>query len=103
MIDIFSDIKPQPKLYIADVTVSFDFKQRKNSKTVERNEVTLSKVPIVLNDGRFPTKRYERMFMKRVFDKYGKGSFENSNIRLVKIENCKFSSDLAYKFDYNIH
>ena len=103
MMDIFADFKPQPKLYIADVTVSFDFKPRKNSRTAERSTVTLEKVPIVLVGGKFPTKRTENHFMRRVFERYGKGKFENSNMRLVKLENCKYSSDLAYDFDYEIH
>jgi hypothetical protein len=101
--DIFADFKPQPKLYIADVTVSFDFKTRKNSKTLEKNTITLEKIPIVLNGKEFPTKRTEHNFMKRVFSRHGKGSFENANMRLVKIENCKLTSKLAYKFDYNVH
>lgn len=103
MIDLFEDVKPQPAIYIADVTVAFNFKPRKNSKKVERHSVTLEKIPIVLTDGKFPTKKKEASFMKRVFDKHGKGSFENSAIRLVKLENCKFSSWLAYDFDYNVH
>jgi hypothetical protein len=103
MFDIFADFKPQPKLYIADVTVSFSYKPRKNSKTVERHTVTLEKVPIVLNGREFPTKKTEEHFMKRVFDKHGKGKFDDSNMRLVKIDNCKYSSDLAYKFDYDKH
>ena len=67
MIDIFADIKPNPKLYIADVTLKFNYRPRKNSKTIEQYKVNLYQVPIVLNDGRFPTKETENSFMKRIF------------------------------------
>jgi len=103
MFDIFEDFKPQPKLYIADVTVSYDYKPRKNSRMVERSKITLEKVPIVLNGKEFPTKKSERYFMRRIFDKHGKGRFEDSNMKLIKLENCKYSSDLAYEFDYEKH
>ena len=103
MFDIFEDFKPQPKLYIADVTVSYDYKARKNSRTVERKTITLTKVPIVLNGREFPTKKTENHFMRRVFERYGKGKFEDSNMKLIKLENCKYSSDLVYDFNYDIH
>lgn len=103
MFDIFENFKPKPKLYIADVTVYFEFKPRKNSKDVERHQITLEKVPIVLDGDKFPTKKTKEHFMKRVFEVHGKGSFENSNMRIVKIENKAYSSDLAYDFDYDKH
>jgi hypothetical protein len=103
MIDIFADVKPRPKLYIADVTVRFNYRPRKNSKKVEQHIVNLYQVPIVLADGKFPTKTMEDSFMKKVFRVHGKGKFEESNIRLEKLNNCKFSSELAYKFNYDIH
>lgn len=103
MIDIFEDFKPQPKLYIADVTVSFIYKTRKNSNKYETNTITLEKTPIILNEEEFPTKKYQEDFMRRAFDEYGKGKFEGSNVELVKIENRKYSSDLAYTFDYDKH
>lgn len=103
MIDIFADIKPNPKLYIADVTVKFNYRPRKNSKTIEQYKVNLYQVPIVLNDGNFPTKKTKNTFMKRVFITHGKGKFQESNIRLEKIENCRFSSELAYEFNYDKH
>ena len=41
--------------------------------------------------------------MKRIFMIHGKGKFEESNIRLEKLENCRFSSELAYEFNYDKH
>lgn len=104
MIDIFADIKPQPKLYIADVTVEARYKPRKNSKNVEVYKVTLESNPIVLVDGEFPTSRMRENFLRRTFlARINKGKFENASVRVVKIDNCKFSSELAYKFNYDIH
>jgi len=103
MIDIFADVKPQPKLYIADVTVVFKFRPRKNSKKVETHTVRLYKYPIVLLDGDFPTNTSRNKFLQRVFRTYGRGKLDTSNIKVEKIENCIFSSNLAYKFNYEIH
>lgn len=103
MIDIFEDIKPQPKLYIADVEVRISFKPRKNSSQMETYIVKIDKAPIVLVDNKFPTKKTEESFMKRVFQKHGRRSFEKSNMKLIKISNCRLSSKLAYRFDYDKH
>jgi hypothetical protein len=105
MIDIFADIKTQPKLYIADVTVTGSYKARANSKKVDKIMILLGKVPIVLaDDGLPPTKSMEQKFLSRVYDNHiKKGDFSRMNLRIVAIENITFSSKLAYNFDYNIN
>lgn len=104
MIDIFADIKPQPNLYIADVTVIAHYKAIANSKKVEVITLHLEKTPIVLHEGKFPTDNYRKRFLRRVFDEHiKKGKFETTQIRVAKIENITFSSKLAYKFDYDKH
>ena len=85
------------------MTVSFRYRHRKNSKTAYTNTITVNRVPIVLNNGKFPTKRTEEVFLKRVFKKFGRGKFDQSNIKIVRIDNIKHSSKLAYKFDHNKH
>lgn len=101
MIDIFAEVIIPPKLYIADVTLAYEYRARKNSKSIEKCKIKLEKYPIVLSNGKFPSKIIENNFMERVFRAHGKGSYEDSNIRLVSIDNCKFSSKIAYKFNYN--
>jgi hypothetical protein len=104
MIDIFADIKPQPKLYIADVHIVGTYKARANSKKEELISVNLDRSPIVLVDGKVPTKRYETAFLKRVYNEHiKKGDFERMNLRIKSIDNPFFSSNLAYNFDYDKH
>lgn len=104
MIDIFEDIKLQPKLYIADIVVRVRYKPRANSKKVETINLTLEKNPVVLIDGEFPTKRYKDRFLKKIYESHLKrGSMSGVKIEVVSISNCKFSSNLSYNFDYNIN
>jgi hypothetical protein len=104
MIDIFADIKERPKLYIADVTVSWNNKARANSKKSEKMMMALEKVPIVLLNGKSPTKNMEEKFLKGVHDTHiKKGDFSRMNLRIATVENIVFSSKLAYNFDYNKH
>jgi hypothetical protein len=104
MIDIFADIKDDPKLYIADVTVTGEHKVRANSKKSQKIMLILGKVPIILNDGKPPTKNAEYDFLQRVhLNHIKKGDFEKMNLKIAAIENIKFSSNLAYKFNYDKH
>ena len=102
MFDIFSE-RPQPKIYVADVGISFEYRPRKNSKQFELHKIKLEKVPVVLYDGKFPTDKTRKNFMRRAFENHGKGKFENSNMKILGIKNIKYLSDLAYKFDYDKH
>lgn len=104
MIDIFADIKEQPKLYIADVTVTGSYKARANSKKLEKIMLLLGRVPIILLDGEPPTENYNQRFLRRVYDAHiKKGDFSSMNLRIAAIENVKFSSNLNYHFDYDKH
>lgn len=103
MIDIFKDTRLPPRLYIADVELAFEYRPRKNSIKAEKHIIKLKRTPIVLEGKKFPTVKTKDRFMRRVFEKYGKGKFEESNIRVTNLENMEFSSNLAYKFNYDIH
>ena len=101
MIDIFSDIKPQPKLYIADVKISVSYKVRSKMETVNLN---LKKIPIVLLNGKHPTNVSRIDFFRRLYDIHiKKGKFEKTTMKIISIENTKFSSNLAYEFNYDKH
>jgi hypothetical protein len=102
MIDIFSGFKPQPKLYIADLEIRVTYKPRSNGKAVHTIKLNLTKYPVVLLDGDFPTHNSKTKFLKRVFDQYvNKGKFETTKMNVVGIYNCKYSSNLSYTFDYD--
>lgn len=103
MFDIFEDVKPQPRLYIADIEILFTYKRRKNSKNIEENRINLKKYPVVLANKEFPTEKTKNNILKRIFQIYGRGEYDKSKIKVLSIKNCKYSSDLAYKFNYNIH
>ena len=103
MIDIFEE-KEQPKLYIADVSVTFKIRTR-SKKKVEYNSrsVNLKNHPVVLVKNDFPTQRFKEKFLFRVFNTYSiPGEFRNVISTIDKIENVRFSSNLMYKFDYNL-
>lgn len=102
MFDIFAEEKP--KLYIADVSIMTYMPERKGSKHIRRVRIDLGRVPIVLLNGDFPTKRTRNSFMRRVFDQYiGRGDFDKVRFEVESISNVTFSSELAYDFDFNIH
>jgi len=104
MFDIFEE-KPQPKLYIADMIVEFCTKKI-TKKQVIRNKtlVRLDKQPVLLVDGALPTSNYQRKFFKKIFEKKGiSGNFDLVEYRIVSISNSILSSNLSYKFDYDMH
>lgn len=99
MIDIFEDIKPEPKLYIANVKLKIKYRPNAKSKKIEVTELILDKIPIVLSDGKIPNKEYKDSFIHRVYNNYiKKGTFNKMEIDIVSISNMKFSSNLAYDF-----
>jgi hypothetical protein len=101
MIDIFEDIKPDPKLYIADIVISASYKVRNK---LEKVKVRIQQTPIVLANGKLPTKLIEERFFRGVYDNHiKKGKFENTTMKIESIENIRFSSNLAYVFNYDKH
>lgn len=103
MIDIFEE-KEQPKLYIADVSITFKIRTR-SKKKIEYNSrsVSLKNNPVILLENNFPTQRSKEKFLFRVFNTYNiPGEFKNVISTIDKIENVRFSSNLMYKFDYNL-
>lgn len=104
MIDLFADVKEQPKLYIADVTINVKYQTRVNSKITDERTIKLERIPIVLADNEIPTKKSENNFFKKVYKEHiHTGRYENARMRIVKLENVVFSSNLAYEFDYDKH
>ena len=104
MFDIFEDKRP-PNLYIADVVVEILIPTRsRKTKTFDRILVSLEKIPIVLLDGNFPTKKIADSFFTRIHSNYIKrGEIQNMKFKMLSIKNLKFSSKLAYKFDFDTH
>lgn len=103
MIDIFDE--PTPKLYIADIHISVRIptRSKKNKEYFTRNFL-LERYPITLLDGKMPTERIANRLNCHIYDKHIKsGDMSNMIFRLENISNIKFSSNLAYKFDYSIH
>jgi hypothetical protein len=89
---------------VADVVITSVYTPRKNSKKTEQQTIRLEKVPVVLHEGKFPTKKMEKKFMRRVFDNHIKtGDFNKTTFKVKEIKNIKLLSGLAYKFDYDKH
>lgn len=103
MFDIFEE-KEQPKLYIADVVVEVRIPSRGKQLRYDVSIVKLYNQPIVLLDNEFPTKRTEQTFFKRIYQEYiHKGDFDKIKFSIKSMSNIRFSSNLMYKFDYNLH
>lgn len=104
MFDIFEE-KEQPKLYIADMVVEFCTKKVTKKQVIRnRRAIRLDKQPILLTDGKLPTKNYERRFFKKVFENQKlSGSFDTVEYKVLSIDNAKYSSNISYKFDYDKH
>jgi len=102
--DIFEEKEP-PCLYIADVEVEVLTPSRsKKVRTFDKSLIKLFKYPMVLLNGKFPTKNSEEMFFKKIYnDRIGKGNFSDIKFKVLSIKNLKFSSKLAYKFDFDKH
>jgi hypothetical protein len=102
MFDIFAE--EQPSLYIADVKVKAYMPERKGSKNIRRVVIDMGRVPIILLNGDFPTKNTRNSFMRRVFDNHiSRGDFSKIRFEVESISNVKFSSKLAWKFDFSVH
>jgi hypothetical protein len=104
MFDIFNE-DDYPKLYIADIHISVKIptRSKKNKEYFTRNFM-LEKYPITLLDGKIPTKRIADRLNSHIYEKHIKsGDMSNMIFKLESISNIRFSSNLAYKFDYSIH
>ena len=78
-------------------------RSKKNKEYFTRNFI-LEKYPITLLDGKIPTKRIADRLNSHIYEKHIKsGDMSNMIFKLESISNIKFSSNLAYKFDYSIH
>jgi hypothetical protein len=102
MIDIFdTDEKPQPCLYIADIKIVVSYPSRKGSKKMELVTLDLDNYPIVLNGKDFPTSRYREKFLHRIHERYiDRNNYDLCKFKVTEIKNIKFSSKLAYRFNY---
>jgi hypothetical protein len=103
MFDIFQE-KEQPKLYIADIIVEAKIPSKGKIIKYDTTNVNLHNQPIVLIYGKFPTKNTEDTFFRRVYQEHiHKGDFSKIKFSIKSIDNIRFSSNLMYKFDYNLH
>ena len=97
MIDIFDE----PKLYVADITIEFLVKTKQAKKHVKMTK-KFFKHPIILLNNKPATENCEKRFMKLIYDKITSSHLPDS-LKITNIENVKFSSKLAYKFDFAKH
>lgn len=106
MFDIFEDKVEQefPKLYIADIIVCVHLPSRSKNIRYEERKVRLDNWPIVLLNGSMPTKKSENAFFRSVHNNFiHRGEFNKIKFKIESISNARFSSNLMYKFDFNIH
>lgn len=106
MFDIFEDKaeQEQPKLYIADIKVVAYIPSRAKNVRYEERKVRLDNWPIVLLNGQMPTKKTESVFFRSVHSNFiHRGDFDKIKFKIESISNARFSSNLMYKFDFNIH
>ncbi len=103
MIDIFAPIKPD--IYIADISVEYlvllpNGKIHQKDKDKKPYTVSMERVPILLLNGKLPTKNYERKILMRFYKKANiKEDFNRIMFREIKIVNAKFSSKIQRHFD----
>ncbi len=103
MFDIFEE-KEAPKLYIADIVVEAKIPTRGKVVKYNKRIVRLENHPIVLLNGKPPTRNTEQSFLKKIYDdKISISEFNKVKMSIQSIENIRFSSNLMYKFDYNLH
>ena len=103
--DIFDSTLEQPAIYIADISITASFQISKVSRKRIERKIKMDKYPIVLTSNlEFPTEKTRQNFLRKVFDMYiDKGNYDKVIFTVEAIENAKFSSKLAYFFDYDLH
>lgn len=97
-IDIFESTPEEPMLYIADIRITSRYKIRSNSKDTEQTSIVATDYPVILLNGKMPSRWYEEGFMKRVASRY---KMKEGVMRITDISNIRFSSKLNYKFDFD--
>ena len=105
MIDIFTEQKPQPKIYVADIEVEVKTPIKKiKVKRYETSKYNLDRIPCVMHNEDIASSQQKERLYKKIFKTYiGKGDFDELIFRITKISNVKFLSNLSYKFDYDKH
>lgn len=105
LIDIFTEQKPQPKIYVADIEIEVKTPIKKiKVKRYETSKYKLERISCVMHDGDIATQEQKKRLYKEVFKKYiGKGDFDELIFSITKISNVKFLSNISYKFDYDKH
>lgn len=103
MFDIFQQ-EEQPKLYIANIIVIAKIPSRGKKVRYEDRLIRLDNYPIVLLNGKLPTSKSEERFFKKIYnDKISVSDFTKVKLSIKSIENIRYSSNLMYQFDYNLH
>jgi hypothetical protein len=85
-----------PELFIADVEVSVTL------STKHKTTLCMEKIPILLLDGKIPTKAQEQKLFKKFYSKFHiKEKFDKIKFSNVRIYNVKFSSKIQYDFKFD--
>lgn len=93
MIDIFKD--EEPMLCIATIHVKYLVKSKVKPTVMT---ATFEKLPVVLMNGSIPTNKTMSRTLNMI-TKLIRTSFISGSLQVVKIDNIKTSSRLAYKFN----
>lgn len=97
---------PNPKLYLADIIIQYALKGKGimvKGKTIDI--MAFKKIcdyPITLLQNKPPTRVSEAKAISKL-ESYISTGFKEGSVKIYKIENIRFSSELSYKFDFNIH
>lgn len=84
-----------PEIFIVDVEVDLIIPNK------PKRTLCMEKIPILLLDGKIPTKVQEQKLFRKFYEKfYIKEKFDKVKFANIKIYNAQFSSKIQWKFDY---
>lgn len=97
MIDIFAVVNPE--IFIADIEVVV-IERKKGSRETFKTTLGVTKIPVLLINGNFPSKKYEQKIKTKIYSltNYKENQYVVS--ATVKIFNAKFSSKIQYDFNF---
>ncbi len=90
----------QPSVHMVDIKMEIStYRKFKKGKEKNTRILVLKKEPVLLYKGDFPDDAYKEYFFKRTFDKkIKKGSFQDTDFKILEMSNKKHLSDIAYDY-----